>query len=107
MADLKKIGMILVLIDGILAILGGVLGLVGAGLGFSLGAGVGGSLLGATVGALLAIVVGAVMVMLYLERISIGDAMVTGIVVIVLGVLFTTWLAIIGGILIIVDGQSS
>ena len=95
----------IVLIDGILAIVDGALGLIGSGLGIKLGAAVGGSLLGATIGGILAIVVGIVMFMLYMERISLGTDMITGIVVIILGVLFTTWLAIIGGILILVDSS--
>lgn len=105
MADLVKIGKIFVLIDGILMIINSVLFLLGKAIdiGFQTGTGQGTSLLGGTVNAIVAIIVGVIFVFIFLGKIKIKDALILGIVVLVLALMFGNWLSLVGGILILLD----
>ena len=62
--------------------------------------------LGAAVLAIIVIIVGAVEVMLYTERITLGSDLILALVVIALAVLFTGWIALVGGILILIAAVS-
>ncbi|MHA2250010.1 MAG: hypothetical protein ACXAD7_06590 [Candidatus Kariarchaeaceae archaeon] len=98
---LYKIGKLLGLIGGILALVWAILGLLD---NDALGdIPVGAELIGDTVGFILAIVVAVLCIAVCIDRVKIKDALVLGIVVIILGILGAGWLAVIGGILIIID----
>lgn len=90
------IGLILVLIGGILAIVGAVLDFL------DLDIFTGSNFIGGLEGLILGIVCGVLLIMIYQGRIDISG-LALGIVVLILGILGDTVLAIIGGILIIVD----
>ncbi|MHA2169968.1 MAG: hypothetical protein ACXAB7_08750 [Candidatus Kariarchaeaceae archaeon] len=64
---------------------------------------VGADLIGDTVGFIIAIVVAVLCIAVCIDRYKIKDTVVLGIVVIVLALLGAGWLALIGGILIILD----
>lgn len=109
MAGLKDLGLILVLIDGILVIVFAVLGFLELtiDLGVPTGTGVGAGFVGAAlVSTIIAIVIGVVFLMLGTQRIKVDNETVLGILVIILAILFTTWIGIIGGILILIEGVS-
>jgi hypothetical protein len=58
---------------------------------------------GGTIGAIIQIVVGIGLVYVYTGKIGGKDGVLLGIIVIVLGIIASSLLAIIGGILIIID----
>ncbi len=102
---LTSLGKILGLIGGILAIVRGVAHILDqtideiANLGSYGGEAAGGD----TVGAIVVIVIGIITVMICLDRYQLKDPIVLGVVLIVLGLLGSGLLAIIGGILAILD----
>lgn len=108
---LTTIGKILALIGGLLMIIGGILSIIGRSLNelLNLGSNIqtGPNLFGNTLGALIAaiiyIVIGIILVFIYINRIKIEDILALGIVVIVLGIVGSSWLVILGGILILID----
>lgn len=104
---LTTIGKILGLIAGILAIVYGALYFLDQTISalndaFSLQRSNGGSLGGAE-WAIINIIIGVLLVFVCINRIKIDDILWLGIVVIILGVVGGGWLAIIGGILILID----
>ena len=109
MAGLMKIGKLIGLIGGILAIVDGVLRILGDGVGDMIGVPVGLDLGGfvpaltVVISAIIAIVIGLVIVWICLDRFKIKDALVLGIVLIVLGLIGGGFLTILGGILVLLD----
>lgn len=100
MADLNNIAKIFALIDGILAIIAGVFGLIGSGLGVSIGTG----LFSGVLGAILLILGALFMLNIYFGFMELPlEGLVLGIVVLVVGIILTTWFGIVAGILFIVD----
>ena len=102
---LTSLGKILGLIGGILAIVRGVAHILDqtldeiANLGSFGGEAAGGD----TIGAIVVIVIGIITVLICIDRYQLKDSIVLGIVLIVLGLLGSGLLAIIGGILAILD----
>ena len=105
MADLMKIGKLIGLIGGILAIVDGVLRILGDGVGVAVGLDLGGFVpaLEGIVSAIIAIVIGLIIVWICLDRMKIKDAIVLGIVLIILGLIGGGFLTILGGIIVILD----
>ena len=105
MSGLTSVGKILGLIGGILAIVGGVMSILDQAINeiVSLGNYGGDAVGGGTIGAILAIEIGIVTVFICIDRYEIKEELVLGIVLIVLGLIGSGLLAIIGGILAIID----
>ena len=103
-SSLTTIGKILVLLDGIFIIVRAVFELLGntLDLGFNPGAGVGAGFVDGVIGAIVAIVIGLIFVFLFTGKIDL-DGLILAIVVLVLSVLFGSWLSLLGGILILID----
>ena len=103
---LTSIGKILGLIAGILAIVYGALYFLDQTINalndaFSLQPS--GGTFGGAVGAIIHIIIGVLIVFVCINRIEIDDIAALGIVLIVLGIVGGGWLAIIGGILVLLD----
>lgn len=106
MADLMKIGKIFVLIDGLIVIINALLGFLHKviDVGFDIGTGQGAKLVGdELINSIIVIIIGVIFVFIFLGRIKIKDPLVLGIVVLVLAIMFTTWIGILGGILILLE----
>lgn len=107
MGALFTIGRILTLIGGILAIVLGLLGVINRTLdvldsivGLTPVSGGGSS---GVLGNAIVIVLGILLIFIYIEKIEIKDKLVLGIVIIVIALVADSLLAIVGGILIVID----
>lgn len=99
MADLKNIATILALVDGILGIIFGILAVIGSGVGY-----IGLGLFGGVVGGILMILGGLFNANVYLERFKTGlSGLILGICVLVVGIVLTTWIGILAGLLFIIN----
>ncbi len=99
-STLTTIGMLLALIGGILQIVFGVMSILGSPFGGTE------HLLGNLVGGIISILFGILLVFIYMDKINVGEGLVLGIVILVIGIVGAGgWLSLagLGGILIVID----
>lgn len=104
---LTSIGKILGLIGGILGIINGATSIIGNAISTIETLGQYGTTVGGTTGAIQHIVVGIIAIFVSIDRVEIKDQLVLGIILIVLGYFGATLLAVLGGILVIIDKFTS
>ena len=104
MADLESIGKILAAIDGVVAIVFAVLGLIGSApaLGVDANLNLLGAL-GAVLSAILAIVGGLINFGVGVDKVKVDNVLLLGILVLMVGLVLTTVIGIIAGIILILD----
>lgn len=100
---LTSIGKILGLIGGILGIINGAMSIIGDAISTVETLGSYGTTIDGTVGSIVTIIVGILAVFVSIDRVEIKDQLVLGIVLIILGFFGATLLAVLGGILVIID----